>query len=398
MAFATQARTAMDIEHSQSKNSLPGPTTYETDATSAETAERVPLAPPDKQPENLKIEEEPKQQTGWAIVGLGELALGEILPAFKDCHFAKPVALVSGHQEKARKVAKLYHIEEDSIYNYENFGEIAADADIHIVYIALPNSMHAEFAIRALQAGKHVFCEKPMAVSVEEGIAMQNAADEANRMLGIAYRLHYEPMNRLVMKWCKQKKFGPVKVFNSSNCQNVTAPNIRLSRELGGGPVGDVGIYSINAARYVIGEEPVEVTAFANQPEDDPRFEEVPESVSFILRYPSGALAVCDCSFGTMESRRYRVECSEGHIEMDPAFSYRGLKLTTAEKSDGRSEKSDLGLDEINQFAAEMDAFSKSVLQGSTIRTSGAMGIADLQIIAAIDEAIKTRTSVHVDI
>jgi predicted dehydrogenase len=200
------------------------------------------------------------------------------------------------------------------------------------------------------------------------------------------------------MKWAKQRRFGDIRLFSSSNCQTVQAPNIRLSRALGGGPVLDVGIYSINAARYVIGEEPVEITAFANQPEDDPRFEEVPESVVFLLRYPSGALAVCDCSFGTLESRRYRIQCTGGHIEMDPAFGYRGLKLRTEEKTSSGIEKSDVSIEEVNQFAAEMDAFSKCVIHDMEPRTPGESGIADLRIIEAIQEAIKTRSSVHLEV
>jgi predicted dehydrogenase len=360
-------------------------------------SESIPLAPPDQQPENLKIVEPVENQVGWAVVGLGTLAVGEIMPAFAECRFAKPVALVSGHPDKAAKVAEAYHIDQDAIYHYGNFDEIANDPRIDVVYIVLPNSMHAEYTIRALQAGKHVLCEKPMAVSVEEGLAMEQAANDAGRKLAIAYRLHYEPMNQLVMQWCREEKFGRVKTFSSSNCQNVSAPNIRLSKDLGGGPLGDLGVYSINAARYCLDEEPVEVTAFAHQPEYDPRFEEVPASVGYILRYPSGAIAVCDCSLNASPSRRYRVHCSEGYIEMNPAFSYTGLELLTGHPVDQQEQVNHYIMDQVNHFAEEMDGFSRAILGKEEVLTPASMGIADLRIIEAIEHALHTRTAVRIE-
>lgn len=377
---------------------LAGSSLYaEADDAGNGATESLQLAPPDHQPEDLPIGDAPEKPVGWAVVGLGTLALGEIMPAFAECRIARPVALVSGHPEKAMKTAALYGMDEDAIYNYQNFDQIAEDPRIDVVYIALPNSMHAEFTIRALKAGKHVLCEKPMAVRVEEGLAMERAAQEAGKELGIAYRLHFEPMNRQVMEWCGEKRFGDIKSFNSSNCQDVQAPNIRLSKALGGGPLGDLGIYSINAARYCLNEEPVEVTAFANQPEADPRFDEVPESVAFILRYPSGALAVCDCSFGTSPSRRYRVHCSEGYIEMNPAFSYHSLELITGTSRHGQEEITHLVLDQVNHFAEEMDGFSMTVLGREENLIPAAMGIADLRIIAAIEESLHARTPVRIE-
>jgi len=318
--------------------------------------------------------------------------LDEIMPAFAGCKRSEPVALVSGHRDKALKVAKAHGIAEDAIYDYESFDRIAEDKRIDIVYIVLPNSMHADFTIRALKAGKHVLCEKPMSVTLQEGVDMEQAAKEAGKKLGIAYRLHYEPMNRQVMEWCRSKRFGKIKAFTSSNCQNVEAPNIRLSGKLGGGPVGDLGVYSINAARYVLNEEPVEVTAYACKPDEDPRFREVPESVTFAMRYPSGAAASCLCSFGTAESRQYRVLCEKGFIEMDPAFSYRGLRLRTTEKEAGK-EKAAMKLTEVmieavNHFTKEMDGFSSAVLDDGEVITPAALGIADMRIIAAIQKSI----------
>jgi predicted dehydrogenase len=361
-------------------------------------AAAAPLAPPDRQPPNLPLPEVPGRKLGWAIVGLGELALGEVMPAFAEAKYSQPVALVSGHPDKAKRVAEAYAITNDAIYNYDNFDKLAEDKSVEVVYIVLPNSMHAEFTIRALRAGKHVLCEKPMAVSVEECTKMIEAAKEADRLLGIGYRLHSEPMNRKVMEMCARKQFGTIKTFESSNCQDVKAPNIRLSGELGGGPVGDVGVYSINAARYCTGEEPVEVTAIAHQPKDDPRFREVPESVAFTLRFPSGILAHCDCSFGSAESRRYRVHCAKGWIDMDPAFSYRGLRLRTkdGDAKKGTAEATEHLVEAVNHFTAEMDHFSDCVLNGTKLRTPGEMGLADMRVMTAIYEAMRTGKAVKV--
>lgn len=363
------------------------------------TGEKVPLAPPDHQPPNLKLPRVIEKKLGWAVVGLGQLALGQIMPAFELCDQAQPTALVSGHPDKAKVVADAYGIERSAIYNYQNFDEIATDDRIDVVYIVLPNSMHAEFTIRALQAGKHVLCEKPMAVSIDECQRMIDTAKNVDRKLMVAYRLHYEPFNRKVIEMCNEKRFGEIKTFNGSFCINVDAPNIRLAAELGGGPVGDVGVYPINAARYVTGEEPIEVFAQAHQPADDPRFREVPESVSCLLRFPSGVLANLDCSFGTHRSDFYRVACAQGTIELTPAFSYSGQQLMThhSSESDSLAIVTHHEMNQANHFAAEMKSFSQSVLADRPPRTPGEEGLADMRVLAALAESIRQERPVHMN-
>ena len=358
----------------------------------------IALAPPDRQPADLKLPEIAPPRIGWAIVGLGQLALEEIMPAFRECKLSRPVALVSGHPDKAKKVAEAYGIKPTAIYDYESFDRLAENKEVDAIYIVLPNSMHAEFTMRGLRAGKHVLCEKPMSVTVEEAEKMVATALETGRKLMIAYRLHYEPMNRKVMELCRTKALGKIATISSTNGQDVKAPNIRLSGKLGGGPVGDVGVYSINAARYITGEEPAEVSAFAHQPTDDPRFREVPECVSFVLRYPSGIQAHCDCYFGSAESRNYRVHCKEGYIEMDPAFSYRGLRLKVkrAKGEIGTPEDAEIVIPPVNHFAAEMDHFSQCIIGDQIPSTPGEMGVADMRIIAAIEEAVRTGEVVRV--
>jgi predicted dehydrogenase len=189
-----------------------------------------------------------------------------------------------------------------------------------------------------------------MAVSVADCERMIDACKKANRQLGIGYRLHYEPMNLAVMEMCRKKEFGKIKTFTASNCQNVKAPNIRLSGPLGGGPVADVGVYCINAARYTIGEEPIEAIAVQGQTEEDPRFREVPESVSFLLRYPSGVVAACECSFGTARSSSYQALCEHGSIQMNPAYNYSGLRLSITSLKDSTPSRTELLIEPIDQF------------------------------------------------
>ncbi len=354
----------------------------------------APLAPPDRQPPKLTLPQPVDRKIGYAIVGLGKLAIEQVMPAFQQSKYSRPVALVSGHREKAEQLARVYQIDLQHIYDYDNFDRIAEDAAVDAVYIILPNTLHADFTLRAFRAGKHVLCEKPMAVSVEECQQMIHASQQAQRKLMIAYRLHHEPYNKMVMELCKRGAIGKLKTFSSSNSQSVEAPNIRLSGELGGGPVGDVGIYSINAARTLIGEEPSEVSAFAHHPPDDPRFREVPESVVYTLRYPSGVLAHCECGFGHARSDRYRVVGDKGWIELDPAFAYSGQQLTHYEQEENR--KSQLELKAINHFAAEMDHFAECLLHDQMPATPGEIGLADVRIMEAIHKALRTAGVVSV--
>ena len=354
-----------------------------------------PLAPPERQPPNLDLPVV-ERKAGYAVVGLGELALDEVLPAFGTARRSRCTALASGHREKALRVAAAHGVRDDAVFGYDDFDARLRDRrDVDIVYLILPNSLHAEFAVRALEAGKHVLCEKPMATSVAECERMIAAAAAADRKLMVAYRLHHEPKTRRFAELCRSGALGRIATIESSNVQVTRPPNIRLSRTLGGGPVQDIGIYSINGCRMVTGEEPVSVQAVAHHPAADPAFREVPESVSFLLRYPSGTIAHCTASFGGAESRRLRAHGTDGWIELDPAFAYRGLRLRRMRTAGGRGESAieDVALNEVDQFAAEMDAFSASVLDGTPVTTPGELGLADIRIVEAIERAIASGRS-----
>jgi predicted dehydrogenase len=364
----------------------------------AARAAGIDLAPPDRQPPDLQLPLPSSRKTGWAIVGLGELALEKIMPAFARTEHCRPVALVSGHPDKARRVADHYGIDPKSIYNYDNYDSIRENPDIDIVYIVLPNSMHAEYTIRAFGAGKHVLCEKPMTVSVDEAQRMIDAGKKAGRKLMIGYRLRYEPFNQEMIDMSQKREFGPIRIIEADNLQQVKAPNIRLSKTLAGGPLMDVGIYCINATRYITAEEPSEVMAMQFQPADDERFAEVPDRVTFQLRFPSGVLATCTCGFSASVSRRYRVFCDKGWMELDPAFGYDGQRLRTArmEGSEAVILNDELVLPAVDHFSKEMDHFSQCVTNNTQPLTPGEEGLADIRVITAIQKSIDSRTPVKV--
>jgi predicted dehydrogenase len=328
----------------------------------------------------------PSKKLGWAIVGLGQLALTQVMPAFKNCQRSRPTALVSGHPDKANKVAGDYGVDPKRIYNYENYDKLKDDPDVDVVYNILPDSMHAEYTIRALRAGKHVLCEKPMAMNVKECEQMCAAAKETGKKLMVAYRLQYEPFTMAARDAARGGKLGPIRFFESVNYQNIRAPNIRLSRSTGTGPLGDLGVYCINAARYVLGEEPVEATGMDHQPKDDERFREVPARVTFQLRFPSGAIASCGCGFDGQPARRFRAVCENGAIEMDNAFGYGGQKLRIIE---GR-QSGEPQLQPVNHFVREMDYFSECVTNDRQPETPGEEGLADMKVIAAVEEAARS--------
>src|SRR5437868_12500043 len=214
--------------------------------------------------QQLYVPDPPGRKLGWAIVGLGSLSINQILPAFAKCEKSKVVAFVSGHPDKANKLALRYGVNSKNIYNYQNYDSIRDNPDVDIIYIVLPNGMHAEYTTRGLQAGKHVLCEKPMANTPADCQAMVDAAHKADRKLMVAYRCRYEPFNQEMIRMARSQELGPLKVILCDTGFRIGDPTQwRLKKALaGGGSMMDIGIYSLQAARYISGEEPVEVNAF----------------------------------------------------------------------------------------------------------------------------------------
>ncbi len=243
--------------------------------------------------QQLRVPDPPGKKLGWAIVGLGRLSINQILPAFAKCEGSKVVAFVTGDRAKGEKLAARYGVDPKSIYNYQNYEALRDNPEVDIVYIVLPNGMHAEYTIRAAKAGKHVLCEKPMANTPKDCEEMIRASREANRKLMVAYRVRYEPYNQTLIKIAREGKLGPIKVVVSDHGFNIGDPTQwRLKKDLaGGGSLMDIGVYALQAARYTTGEEPTEVNAMEFTNRSDPRFKEVEDTINFQLRFPSGALA-----------------------------------------------------------------------------------------------------------
>jgi predicted dehydrogenase len=338
------------------------------------------------------VPDPPGKKLGWAIVGLGSLSINEILPGFAKCEKSKVVALVSGHPDKANKLALRYGVNQEYIYNYQNYDSIKDNQEVDIIYIVLPNGMHAEYTVRGLQAGKHVLTEKPMANTPAQCQQMIDAARKADRRLMVAYRCRYEPYNREAIRIARSGELGPIKVILADAGFNIGDPNQwRLNKELaGGGSLMDIGIYALQAARYLSGEEPTEVNAAISTTPNDPRFKEVEETINFQLRFPSGVLANCSSSYGYAGQNRYRVVGTTGWLEMDPATVYSGLRM----KVHHGNVTEERELPARDHFALEMDHLSTCVLENREPLTPGEEGLRDLRIMMTIYEAARTGRTV----
>lgn len=328
----------------------------------------------------------PGKRLGVAVVGLGTLALENIIPAFGETKHVRLAALVSGSPEKARAVGAEYGIPEKSIYSYERFDEIRNDPSVDIVYIVVPNALHAPFTVRAAQAGKHVLCEKPMAATVAEAERMVEACKAAGRKLMIAYRMQYTPEHRTLIDLARSKRYGAVRFIEAVNGQN-DLPNgqwRQIKAMAGGGSLPDVGVYCFNAFRYLTGEEPVAVTGLVTRPEGDPRFREIEDVAMFTLRFPSGIVASGQCGYSFHESRMLRIHAETGWFGADAAFGYDNIAVAINRKEGQSSATESRRFSPKSQFAQEMDAFAAALQSGEEPHTPGAEGLQDMRIMEAI--------------
>ena len=337
------------------------------------------------------------RRLGIAVVGIGALTIGEIMPAFGTARHVRVTALVSGDREKARVVAEQYGVPETHLYDYAGFDRIKDNPDVDAVYIVLPNDMHMEYTLRAAAASKHVLCEKPMANSVIDAQRMVDACRAAGRRLMIAYRLQYEPHHRALIGMVRSGQYGPVRLIEAVNGQNqaMNAQWRHTLKQAGGGSLPDVGIYCLNAARYVTGEEPVEVSAQITRPAGDIRFREVEDICAFTLRFPSGAVANCTSGYSIHESRLLRVMMPQSYVQLDPAFSYQGLRMSIGHSSGRAQVLEQRRFTERNQFAREMDHFAQAIRAGQEPHTPGAEGVADMRVIEAIYRAAQGGSTVR---
>lgn len=327
----------------------------------------------------------------YAVVGLGHIAQIAVLPAFEHAKKnSQLVALVSDDPTKLKEMGKLYGVE--NLYDYQHYDECLREAELDAVYIALPNNMHKEYAIRAAEAGVHVLCEKPMAMNSQECIDMTEACDKNNVKLMIAYRLHFEEANMKMVQAVADGKIGEARLFNSTFSMQVREGNIRTKGDMGGGPLSDIGIYCINAARYLFQDEPLEVVAMAAS-SDDPRFSSIDETVSAILRFPGERVASFVCSFGAADMSRYEVVGTEGHLCVDPAYDY-AMELKY-EIVKGKKEVAK-EIPKRDQFAPELLHFSDCILADKEPEPNGLEGLADILVIEAINESLMTGKAITV--
>ena len=323
----------------------------------------------------------------WAIVGLGTFAIGQVIPGFVDARKSRITAFVSGNAAKARGLGQRFGV--SRFYDYANFDSIAADPEIDCVYIVLPVGLHAEYTIRALKAGKHVLCEKPMASTSAECEAMVAAAKAAKRQLGVAYRVHFEPNNREALKRIEAGELGAMRFVSAAHGFNAD-PNFpphawRLTKTLGGGgSMYDIGIYGLNTALMMLpGDSPVSVSAVDSTPPNDPRFREVEGAIEWRLRMKSGISVAGSSSYcwSPYVSRQHYAG-SKASIAIQPATTYDDNRIVLS--GGGQPERSFTAGDPMSQFAAQVDGFTEAARANTPHRTPGEMGLRDIRLIEAM--------------
>jgi glucose-fructose oxidoreductase len=327
----------------------------------------------------------------YAVVGLGWIAQETVLPAFAQTENSQLAALVSDDPTKREELGQMYGVK---TYSYDQYEECLKSGEIDAVYIALPNHLHLEYTNRAAKQGIHILCEKPMAVTEDECEQMIRTCKENNVKLMIAYRLHFDKANLKAIETIKSGKIGEPRIFNSVFSQQVAEDNVRMEDiSIGGGSVYDVGVYCINAARYLFQDEPIEVIArSANNGEK--RFEKIDEMTSVIMRFPGERLATFTSSFGAASVSTYQVAGTKGDLRMDSAYSYQGeLKQQITINQETQEESFSAG----DQFAAEIIYFSDCVLNNKEPEPSGEEGLADVRIIRAIYESVQTGKPVQLE-
>ena len=327
----------------------------------------------------------------YAVVGLGYISQIAVLPAFAHARSNSVVAaLVSGDTKKLKALSRKYGVE--NTYTYKQYADCLSSGEIDAVYIGLPNQMHRAYTEAAARAGIHVLCEKPMALDEKECESMIDEAARSNVKLMIAYRLHFERGNLQVIDWISSGKIGEPRIFSSVFSQQVKAGNSRLKGDVGGGPLYDMGVYCINAARYLFKVEPEEVMAW-NIGRDQDRFSEVPATTTAVLRFPDNRIASFTCSFGASDRSAFEVVGSKGMVKMDPAYEMASTlkaELTTG----GRTVKRTFP--KRDQFAPELIYFSDCILHNRNPEPSGHEGLADVRVIQAILQSAENNRPVTV--
>jgi len=331
---------------------------------------------------------EQSRKVRYAVVGLGWIAQECVLPAFANTPNCELAALVTGDPEKAREIGSRYGVRRTA--SYDDYEKLVRSGDIDAVFIALPNHLHKDFTIAAVRAGVHALCEKPMAANAAECEEMIRAAEQGGAKIMIGYRLHFEPANLKAISLVASGRIGEPRVFTSVFCQQVQQGNIRVRKDAAGGPLPDMGVYQINAARYLFREEPVEVGA-TGLDRGDPRFDGVHEAVSAIMRFPGERVANFTCSFGAASSDSSYLVGAEGWLRLSPGFDF-GQQKRLALSIGGSFEEE--AFPRCNEFGGELAYFADCILNNTDPEPDGREGLADVRIVDAMLESIRTQKPV----
>jgi predicted dehydrogenase len=323
------------------------------------------------------------RKLGFALVGLGSLSTNQIAPALQKTKHCRLAAIVTGTPAKAEAWKSKYNIPDKNIYNYDTMGRMSDNPDVDVVYVVTPNALHAQHAIKASEAGKHVLCEKPMEVSAKKCEEMIEACRKAKVHLAIGYRCQFEPHHVECIRLAREKVFGDLKIIEAGFGFRIGDPTQwRLKHDLaGGGALMDVGIYALQATRYITGAEPIAVSAMETKT-DPVKFREVDETITWQIKFPGGTIAYCSTSYNVNGINRYTAYADKGWFGLDPAYSYSGIQGR-------RSDKQPMQFDPIDQFAAEMDDFAQCVLHNRPTKVPGEEGLRDVKIMMAIYESIR---------
>ena len=320
----------------------------------------------------------------FAVIGQGYFAQGAVLPAFREAPGCELRAIFSSDATKLRALRGKHGV--DAALGYEEYDDYLRSGEVDAVYIALPNDMHGDYTIRAARAGVHVLCEKPIATRSEEAEAMIAACADGGVKLMIAYRLHFEGATLEAIDRVHRGDIGRPRFFSSTFAMQVKDDNIRTRRARGGGPLLDLGVYCVNAARALFGAEPLEVAAMSASRRRERRFREIDEMVTALLRFPDDRLAQFKCSFGAYDHSALTVIGDKGRIRLDPAYEY-STALTVETEITGKKPQRRV-FPKRDQIAAELVAFARCIRDGRAPEPSGEEGLADLRVIEAIERAV----------
>jgi predicted dehydrogenase len=325
----------------------------------------------------------PGRKLGVALCGLGSLSTKQIAPALQKTRNCSLAGIVTGTPAKAADWKQKYGLPDKSIYTYETMGEMAKNPDIDIVYVVTPNALHLEHAVAAAAAGKHVFCEKPLEISVERCRQMIDAVKKAGKLLGVGYRCQFEPNNLECVRLAREKVLGDVKIIDANFGFAIGDPGQwRLKRDLaGGGSLMDVGIYCLQTTRMLTGEDPIWINA-AEIKTDAVKFKEVDETIMWQSKFPSGVVANCVSTYAANGLTGFRAATTRGSFGLEPAYFYGGIR---GKRSDG----TEINFPPTDQFAVELEDFADCIISKRPTKVSGEMGLQDVKFLMAVYESIK---------